>query len=623
MPVNEVGKVRQSNVVMNYGPGAIIDFRVPVTGAAVSVIAGGLEQWMKKAEEEGASSQDMKRLTEPRLAEKLRVSYFRLPPVAPDKPKDGDVVIPLVGVRFPGWLQCPSCHIIQPARKWGNEPGNPSRFCSSCSQKLVAEAKSYVVPVRFVAACRRGHLDDFPWADWAHQGARCKNSNKNKFKLESEGPGLAGLILSCPKCNTRNSMEFIFSPEAHKDRACEGARPWLPDGNEDCDQKPVSLQRGASNMYFPLMQSALVIPPWSEEIIRQLGYRWNQIATLAGNETSTAKEQREQYIDMFWNDIAEDIGSIDKAVFKELVEEKVADSKKASSGNLRWDEYQQFMVAASKKGKSGDEFEVRVVPPPPGIPHIANLLRVVSLREIRALHGFTRIEPLPGGKQPVFPQYLSHNNMGWLPAIEVRGEGIFLALDKTRLTQWEAKPEVLKRAAKLTTFDESRVLNPDPYNAAMEIDSALGARYLLLHSLGHILMKQLSLQCGYSSASLRERLYLGDGDKDMAGLMIYTATSDSDGTLGGLQRQGQAGRFAPMFMEAIRANEWCSSDPLCIKGLVAATESSTLAACHSCLLSPETSCEDFNRFLDRAMLVGTPEDRSIGFFSDLTYKEAE
>lgn len=621
MPDNEIGKVRQSSVVMNYGPGAIIDFRVPVTGAAVSVIAGGLEQWVKKAEEEGASNADMKRLTEPRLAEKLRVSHFRLPPVAPDNPQDDDVVIPLVGVRFPGWLQCPYCHMIQQARKWGNEPGNPSRFCSPCSQKMSSEEKAYVVPVRFVTACRHGHLDDFPWAQWVHRGASC--SNNKKFILESEGPGLSGLILSCPRCKKRNSMEFIFAPDAHKDRPCSGARPWLPDGNEPCDQKPVSLQRGASNMYFPLMQSALVIPPWSEEIIRQLGYRWSQIATLTGNDESTDKEQREQYIEMFWNEIAEDIGNIDKAVFKELVEEKVADSKKSTSGNLRWDEYQQFLVAASKNRKSGDEFEVRVVQPPDSIPHIANLLRVVSLREIRALHGFTRVEPLPGspGHPPVRSQYLSHSNLGWLPAIEVRGEGIFMALDKERLIEWESRPEVLQRSAKLTTYNESRVLNPD--NADVDVTPALGARYLLLHSLAHILMKQLSLQCGYSTASLRERLYLGDGDKDMAGLMIYTATSDSDGTLGGLQRQGQAGRFVPMFIEAIRANEWCSSDPLCIKGLVAATESSTLAACHSCLLAPETSCEDFNRFLDRAMLVGTPEDRSIGFFNDLTKKGAE
>lgn len=612
MPNNEVGKVRQSAVIMNYGPGAIVDFRVPGTGAAVSVVTGGLEQWVDQAGQQGASAHDMKRLTEPRLAEKLGVKYFRLPPIALDNPQEGDVVIPLVGVRFPGWLQCPRCNIIKLARRWGREPGNPSRFCSSCSTNLPPDEKAYVVPVRFVTACRNGHLDDFPWSKWVHRDFICRNDKE--FKLKSEGPGLAGLILSCPKCNKRRSMEHIFTRTAHEGVKCSGGRPWLSNGREDCDQKPTTLQRGASNLYFPRMESALVIPPWSEEIIRRLGYRWNDIATIVN------QEQRSLYIDIKWDEIAEEVGDIEKAVFKELVEEKITESQKAKSGNLRWDEYQQFMVATGLIAKKNDEFEVRAEQPPSNIPQISHLLRVVSLREIRALRSFTRIEPLPGNP-PVRSQYLSNKKMGWLPAIEVRGEGIFIGLNKERLAKWEANPKVLERAAQLKSYHESLVLNPD--NIKLTISPSLGARYLLLHSLSHVLMKQLALQCGYSSASLRERLYLGDGDKDMAGLMIYTATSDSDGTLGGLQRQGQSFRFAAMFKEAICANEWCSSDPLCIRGLIAATESSNLAVCHSCLLAPETSCEDFNRFLDRAMLVGTPEDKSIGFFNDLLGMESD
>jgi len=607
MPNNEVGKIRQSAVVMNYGPGAIVDFRVPGSGAAVSVVSGGLEQWIEQFELAGASSQDMKRLSEPRLAEKLQVSYFRLPPIAPDKPEEDDTIVPLVGSRFPAWLQCPLCNTIKPTRKWGSDPGNPSRFCSSCSVSLPPDEKAYVVPVRFVLACRNGHLDDFPWYDWVHKGGNC--SNRREFKLKAEGPGLAGLILSCKKCKKKRSMEHIFSRTAHEDLICSGTRPWLPDGDEECDLKPRTMQRGASNLYFPRMESALVIPPWSEEIIRQLGYRWNELVRV---KTS---EDRNKYIDIFWDSIKEDVGEIDVDVFKDFVDQKIKESEKASSGNLRWDEYQQFLVAANKGTKQGNEFEIRPEPSPGKIPEIGQLMRVVSLREIRVLQSFTRIEPYPG-IQPVRYQYLSKQNIGWLPALDVKGEGLFFALDKKLLTKWENRPEVITRASKLSNYVESRVLNPDN-DKSLEITPQLGARYLLLHALSHILMKQLSLQCGYSSASLRERLYLGDKDKDMAGLLIYTATSDSDGTLGGLQRQGHSARFSEMFIEAIRANEWCSSDPLCIKGLVAATESSSLASCHSCLLSPETSCEDFNRFLDRAMLIGTPEDRSIGFFSEL------
>jgi hypothetical protein len=247
-------------------------------------------------------------------------------------------------------------------------------------------------------------------------------------------------------------------------------------------------------------------------------------------------------------------------------------------------------------------------------------MRVVSLREIRALKSFTRIESLPGSP-PVRVQPLSKSGRPWLPAIEVRGEGVFLALDPARLHVWENLPAVVSRAKMLTTYSESNVINPD--NEKMEVSPQFGARYLLLHALSHVLMRQLSLQCGYSSASLRELIYVGRGDREMAGLMIYTSTSDSDGTLGGLQRQGESKRFGEMFIEAIRSNEWCASDPLCIKGLVSKSESSSLACCHSCLLAPETSCQDFNRFLDRAMLVGIPEDRSIGFFSGLLNREVK
>lgn len=601
---NQIGKVRQSSVLMNYGPGAIIDFRVEGSGAAVSVVAAGLEEWEDQLTQAGGSSSDMKRFTERRLCEKLGVSHFRLPPIAPEG--DRDTVVPLVGARFPGWLQCPTCDTIMPARKWGGVAGDPSRYCNTCSAKRPGNEKVFAVPVRFVTACRNGHLDDFPWSDWVHRGGHC--SNRKKFKLESVGPGLAGLVLSCASCGGSRSMEHIFTRDAHKNRPCSGRRPWLGSADETCDMSPVTIQRGASNLYFPRFDSALVIPPWSEEVIQRLGHRWNDI------ETIVSQEDRQKYVDIFWSEIGEDLGDMTKDDFKRLVEEKVSEAGQSRSGNLRWDEYRQFSIASGQTGGSGDDFEVRVEPRPSEVPHIGQLLRVMSLREIRVLKSFTRIDSYPS-RPPVKIQPLSKSGKSWLPAIEVRGEGIFLSLDLDRLRNWESKPEVVERAEKLQNYSESNVLNPD--GMSDRIEASLGARYLLLHALSHVLMRQLSLQCGYSSASLRELIYAGSGTREMAGVMIYTSTSDSDGTLGGLQRQGESSRFGRMLIEAIRANEWCASDPLCIKGLVSTTEASNLAACHSCLLAPETSCQDYNRFLDRAMLVGTPDDRSIGFFSDL------
>jgi hypothetical protein len=137
-----------------------------------------------------------------------------------------------------------------------------------------------------------------------------------------------------------------------------------------------------------------------------------------------------------------------------------------------------------------------------------------------------------------------------------------------------------------------------------------------VHTLAHALIRQLSLDCGYSSASLRERLYVEDGGHSMAGLLIYTGSSDADGTLGGLSRQAEPSRVAEFFVEAIRNLAWCSNDPLCIHG-EASSEPLNRAACHSCALVAETSCETFNQLLDRSVLVGTPENRKLGFFSRL------
>lgn len=616
---NELGKVRQSAVLMNYGPGAIIDFRVPGTGAAVSVVAGGLEEWEKQADDAGLSINDLKRLTEPRLREKLNVKYFRLPPVAVDKKNDDDEddeTIPLAGARFPTWLQCPQCNVLKPARKWGTvKQGDPSRYCAKCSEGRPDDDQVFVVPSRFVLACRNGHLDEFPWSYWVHRGREgCRNVKE--FVLKHEGAGLAGMILSCAKCQSRRSMEQIFRKEAFEGFHCSGARPWLADADqEDCRQTPTVMQRGASNLYFPQLASALVIPPWSEQLVRAVGQEWDRLKNI---ESQT---ERHSYIEKYlWDDLDPRIQNLGLKEFCNVIDLKIDEADRMTSGNLRWDEYQQFRVAATQRTRDGDEFSVRVEAVSETLPHLSSLIRVVSIREIRAIKSFSRVEA-PPGRPPVLTQFLSKYPRDWLPAIDVRGEGIFFSLDEERLSHWEQQPAVQERAGQIVDPQFSRLLNPD--GDIEHVPASTVARYLLLHSLAHILIKQLSLQCGYSSASLRERIYVGDGDQTMAGILIYTATSDSDGTLGGLQRQGDSRRFAEMFKEAVRANEWCSSDPLCIKGLVATSESSSLAACHSCLLVPETSCEDYNRFLDRGMLYGTPEEPSIGFFRDLIGRAEE
>jgi hypothetical protein len=99
--------------------------------------------------------------------------------------------------------------------------------------------------------------------------------------------------------------------------------------------------------------------------------------------------------------------------------------------------------------------------------------------------------------------------------------------------------------------------------------------------------------------------------------LIYTATTDSAGSLGGLISQGHQQSFEQLIRQGVGRFSWCSADPVCIESEASGADSLNLAACHSCALLPETSCEEMNMFLDRALLVGTPESPDLGYFRGL------
>jgi hypothetical protein len=257
----------------------------------------------------------------------------------------------------------------------------------------------------------------------------------------------------------------------------------------------------------------------------------------------------------------------------------------------------------------------------PGMPptlagHLARVRSVTVLQETRVLRGFTRGRDselkINVGKGMLRRRSLPADR-DWLPAYVVKGEGIYLELELSKLVRWEARGEVQARAD-LIGSRYTRVIGG---RGGRPRD--ISPRMVLLHTLGHLLINELVFSCGYSSASLRERLYVSrERGREMAGLLIYTAAGDSEGTMGGLVRMARANHLLPTFESALSDAHWCSTDPVCMdagdKGQ--GPDSCNLAACHGCALIPETSCEEFNRFLDRGLVVGTFEDPSLGFFSD-------
>jgi hypothetical protein len=247
--------------------------------------------------------------------------------------------------------------------------------------------------------------------------------------------------------------------------------------------------------------------------------------------------------------------------------------------------------------------------------HFADVVLVDRLRETRAMVGFERIVPetpaqIDERKKLLRIEESARND--WLPAALVYGEGLFLTLREERLATWETGDAVQKRVALLQgRFDDAasrRQLN----------ERLLPGRLLLLHTLAHLLINQLTFECGYSSASLRERLYVSPAPTPMAGLLIYTAAGDAEGTMGGLVRMGRPENLSRVVAQAVEGASWCSADPVCME--VGSTsgqgpDSCNLAACHSCALVPETACEHFNRFLDRGVVVGNVETSGLGYFT--------
>ena len=608
MANNHIGELRRSAAVMTFGPGSVVDFRAD--GAPVSVVAAGIEEWDRSFPPEGLRNPQT--ISEPRLQKKLGVGGFRLPPVVDENWRDKEGrpdSRTLVAVRFPEWLQCPGCDRIARAGRWSHEPGRAYRYCPGCTRGAPAQRKVFVVPVRFVMACTGGHLDEFPWHMWVGHRASCRKKEQADLILGSEGPGLAGVIVSCRECRARRSMDGIFTARVWRDFRCRGRRPWLATPNENCDREPRALQRGASNLYFPAVDSALSIPPWSDPLQEALGMYWDPIVNV------NSKEDRRNFLRVLaeapLRPALQQIG-ISLEELEVQIENRLERYNDDAILDIRQEEYRQLVSGFDSREHDGSEFEIRNVPLSEFLrPFFSRVVRVVRLREVRALKGFTRINP-PGDENSPEIADISADRRGWLPAIEVRGEGVFLAFNPETLSAWEEEDRVAYRAHRVN--EAWRLEWRQRYGGEVP-PWQITARYILAHTLAHALMRQLTLECGYSSAALRERLYLSDGECGMMGFLIYTATSDSDGTLGGLQRQGETGRIERAVRAAIQMAEWCSSDPLCIEGMIAGSDGLSLAACHACVLAPETACEQFNRFLDRAMLVGLPDGGSdVGFF---------
>ncbi|WP_411079291.1 DrmB family protein [Streptomyces sp. cmx-18-6] len=590
------GAVRRAQMITTYGVGSL------VAVDNESFMVTGIDSW---------NISDAPTIHEHRLARVLGVKSFRLPPASNERSKDGVHVR-----RFPLWHSCPTCNALQHVRQFNSPPGKNE--CGDCEEDLV--------PSRFVMACGKGHIDDFPYWKWAHRKNRQEGGagfcgGEMRLRTTGKTASLRSILISCTCGVPEVSMEGAFSGTALSDLKvfCSGRRPWLKDAPpEQCSERPRTLQRGSSVAWQPIVRTALSIPPWSDGHFIRLHGHMDELRELyeAGNTNGfevylkavTVSEKYEfsaaKVIALLEAENQQDAGSD---------EEATADSAYVA---LRKQEYERLVEG---RPESETDHEGQFVCEPPrssptvlGPYGITGPMLVKRLREVRALKAFSRVDT-PETRTDVHEAALSLKNLDWLPAMEVQGEGVFLRLDEHRLDSWARSVAVAARADRVRD-NHTRMMRDRAQDPAAVPASPATPRMVLLHTLAHALINEWSLDGGYPAASLRERLYASDA---MAGILICTATSDSAGSLGGLVAQGEPSRLQQSLDSALDRARWCSSDPLCVESEGSGVGGINLAACHACVLLPETSCEHNNGLLDRALLIGTPENPSIGFFSDV------
>ena len=610
MTTTAVGDVRPSQLLWTYGPGALIDL------PNLSVVTMGLDRW---------EADRCTPIEEARLLEAVRrvlgqqVQRLRMPPIIKEEGLSPFTAEAKIGVPvrpFPRWLRCVRCGLLAEfdsglfsIKENPFRPDQTHFLHTTCEKGSHSDA----VPARFLLACRNGHLDDFPWHWFVHGGA---STCKGTLRFFERGASLQteNLWVKCDACSAARSLVHAFGPEARNNLpACRGRHPHLDLYNEDCGEEARAVLLGATNSWFPITLSVLAIPHTGDSLTQMVEDGWEDFSDVESEAELRGLLKAFKKRGVLPGIERHEVGDIWRAI-----EEKRSGSsgeQVVSEGDVKLPEW-AVLTHPNPPTDWPHFLSERIEAPAEFSSVLDGVLLLKRLREVNALIGYTRVEAPeetddPDERPPMAD--LCRGKPDWVPATEVHGEGIFLRFDEDAVKQWEKEDGVKLRDSRLLAghrgWRNARRLDPNK--------GYPGIRYAMLHTFSHLLIRELALECGYSAASIRERIYASaDSENPMAGVLLYTAAADSDGTLGGLIELGKPENLGRVIEQALRRAGVCSSDPLCSEHDPDKDRSLHAASCHACTFVAETSCERANRYLDRSLLVGTFDCLDAAFFNN-------
>lgn len=574
---NKLGELRPNQIITTFGPGSIVD------AVKDSVTILDIPYWKDKG----------MRIIDGRLASYLNVDAFYMPRTsfAHDIPVQS----------FPRWHVCLNlkCGRLFDA----SESFNLEKYlkygvtCPDCGRKAY--------PARFITICENGHMSDFPWRWWVHHG---DTDCKGRLRMYSTGntSTLSDMWVEC-SCGARRSMSGATQAQNFEGLSCRGTHPFRPNSRpEHCEKPVIPSQRGASNVYFAVTRSAISIPPWINPLYNLIDEHFKDI------------EQAKKMTVRFGRTEEDGLQQIYEEYFSRYTREQFDEAYERRMNNIReFTEIKRMEYEAithhddptyqsNKKHFKAEEDSL----PEYFSRYFSRIIRITRLREVRVLLGFTRVDsPDPDADDQPNVVYLNKGkDERWLPAVEVNGEGIFIEFNRQTLAEWLSNPQV-------KNISEKYVASYREYcdSKGWTIKTDRDAVYVLMHTFSHLLIKQMAMSSGYSSSAIRERIYFDD---KMAGILLYTGSSDKEGSLGGLVELGTADQMTNLMRDAFQEALVCTNDPECMSTLPAGKNSNG-AACHSCCMISETACENGNRMLDRGLVVPLAGREETSYFREL------
>ncbi len=602
---NELIPIRLSHLLGHSGVGAI------VRGANGLVIVQDTRQWTDR---QGFSAGKLIPYVERVRAALGLEEQLCEPPVAKELAYGQVDGTSVPATRFPSWMRCPSCGSLY---RWPWRNGQPDHAPHCNYQGCKNHPK--LEQVTWVLAHREGYLADVPWHFLAHQGARDPSQRNCKVQdqLRLIERGYEERILRCGAC--RAGTRFRGDERVGFGRG--RMQPWTKDdlvppievGEEGDQELAQVLVINDTRVYVPVAESVLVIPPESRvrkgTVVDRLYRNSGDRSRIDGARTPLARKGVIRTLATEYRCSTKDI----ETALADLARGYPLYGENLTPGQLRESEFKAFLEVLPDQREDedlvtrnrSDEWRELGMSVDLGtneqniVNGVRHLVRVDRLKAVKVFKGFSRL----GGEEIVPPDIVGESE--WLPAIELYGEGIFLALDEDRLKVWEQTPAVVSRLNRLL---------PRFAQSGRDVPNPLTTRFMLLHTLSHLLMRQIESEGGYPAASLIERIYCASAPESMAGILIHVAVPDIAGSLGGLAELSEPRRFLGILIRALEHSRWCSLDPVCSEHEGQGPGLLNRAACHACALVPEPACEYGNTLLDRGFVKDDAANGLPSFF---------